>query len=230
MSKIRTNWCGLAAGTAADGRSETRPPVSGRSGAAAGKTRAGLGTGECRRQDHGFLRRPTKTTTADALGRWLVASTMPASAESRTLSVTEDGAPPVEVKDLLVGEVWLGSGQSNMQWDVPDPPGGSGDCHCRPGAPAPPVRCAARGEPSRQETVNAKWTPATPETARGFSAVGYFFGKQLAEELKIPSASSTARGEVRASSRGGRKKASRASRNRRIPGNTGWRRAPVSRI
>ena len=130
----------------------------------------------------------TRTTTADAAGRWLVTlENMPASAEGRTLTVTEAGSPAVEVKDVLVGEVWIGSGQSNMQWNV--------------GSTRPEDQAIANAGPvpllhlfdvprvlsnSRQETVNAKWTPATPETARDFSAVAYFFGKQLAGELKIP--------------------------------------------
>ena len=130
----------------------------------------------------------TKTATADASGRWqLSLDKMPASAESRTLSVTEAGSPALEVKDLLVGEVWIGSGQSNMQWDVrstrPE------DQAIANAGPVPLLRLFDVPRVlnhARQESVNAKWTPATPETAQGFSAVGYFFGKQLAEELKIP--------------------------------------------
>lgn len=130
----------------------------------------------------------TKAATADGSGRWLITlDPMPASAESRPLSITEAGTPAVEVKDVLVGEVWLGSGQSNMQWNIasvrPE------DQAIANAGPVPLLRLFDVPRVlnhARQETVNAKWTPATPETAREFSAVGYFFGKQLAEELKIP--------------------------------------------
>ncbi len=130
----------------------------------------------------------TKSTKADPDGRWQVAlDAMPASAESRTLSVTEEGSPAVEIKDILVGEVWLGSGQSNMGWKI---------VNCRAedkalaaSGPVPLMRLFHVPNVLsnvRQEKVNAKWTPATPETASSFSAVAYFFGKLLAEELKVP--------------------------------------------
>ncbi|MES2657920.1 MAG: sialate O-acetylesterase [Verrucomicrobiota bacterium] len=130
----------------------------------------------------------TKTTTADAAGRWQVAlDSMPASAESRTLSVTEDGSPALEIKDVLVGEVWLGSGQSNMQWDIKS--SRKEDQDVAAAGPVPLMRLfdvPRVVNAVRQDSLNAKWTAATPETANGFSAVAYFFGKQLAEELKVP--------------------------------------------
>lgn len=130
----------------------------------------------------------TKSTTADAAGRWQVAlDAMPASAESRILSVTEEGSPALEIQDVLVGEVWIGSGQSNMQWNVsqtrPE------DQAIAAAGPVPLMRLFDVPRVLnnvRQDSVNAKWTAATPQTANGFSAVSYFFGKQLAEELKIP--------------------------------------------
>ncbi|MES2923956.1 MAG: sialate O-acetylesterase [Verrucomicrobiota bacterium] len=130
----------------------------------------------------------TKTTTADAAGRWQVSlPPMPASAESRSMIVTEAGGSPLEVKDLLVGEVWLGSGQSNMEWRVGQTR--KEDLEIAAAGPVPLMRSFDVPHVLnnvRQETVNAKWMPATPENARNFSAVGYFFGKQLAEELKVP--------------------------------------------
>lgn len=130
----------------------------------------------------------TKTTTADTAGRWQVSlAAMPASTESRTLTVTEAGLPAVEVKDLLVGEVWLASGQSNMEWRINQTR--KEDQAIAASGPVPMMRLFQVPKVlnySRQETVNAKWVPATPENAATFSAVGYFFGKRIAEELKIP--------------------------------------------
>ena len=130
----------------------------------------------------------TKTTTADASGRWRVElDKMPANAEGRVLSVTEAGSPALEVKDLLVGEVWIGSGQSNMQWTIAQTRKEDQELAASGTVPLLRLFDVPRVlNHARQETVTAKWTPATPETARGFSAVGYFFGRQLAEELKIP--------------------------------------------
>ncbi|BCU78855.1 sialate O-acetylesterase [Luteolibacter sp. LG18] len=128
------------------------------------------------------------TATADPNGRWkLTLPAQAASAEGRTLTVTETGAAPVEVKDVLVGEVWLASGQSNMEFRVGQ---------TRPEdqqLAASPTTATLRlfqvphvVSPARQETVNAKWTPATPELVRGFSAVAYFFGRGVSEDLKVP--------------------------------------------
>ena len=130
----------------------------------------------------------SKTTTADSAGRWQISlAPMPASSESRAMTITETGSPAVEVKDLLVGEVWLGSGQSNMEFKVGQTR--KEDQEIAAMGPVPLLRLFDVPHVLsniRQEMVNAKWTSATPENARDFSAVGYFFGKQLTEELKVP--------------------------------------------
>ena len=130
----------------------------------------------------------TQTTTADATGRWKITlPPMQASAEGRTLTATETGLPALEVKDLLVGEVWLASGQSNMQWSIKQVR--QEDQAIAAKGPVPLLRLFQVPlvvSNFRQETVDAKWTPATPETAKDFSAIGYFFGKLLTEELKVP--------------------------------------------
>ena len=100
------------------------------------------------------------------------------------MTVTEEGSAPLELTDILVGEVWLGSGQSNMQWTVeasrPE------DQAIAAAGPVPLMRLfdvPRAVNHSRQESVKAKWTATTPETAKPFSAVAYFFDKQLAEEF-----------------------------------------------
>jgi sialate O-acetylesterase len=130
----------------------------------------------------------TKTTTADAAGRWQVAlDAMPAHADSQTLSVTEQGLPAVEIKDLLVGEVWLASGQSNMQFTIGQTR--SEDQAVANAGQVPLLRLFQVPlvlSNERQESVDAKWTAATPETAKGFSAVAYLFGMEIAETLHVP--------------------------------------------
>ncbi len=130
----------------------------------------------------------TKTATADDKGRWLVTlDPLETSAEGRNLSITGDGSPAVEIKDVLVGEVWLGSGQSNMQWNITQTR--KEDREIAAEGPVPLLRLfdvPRTLSHARKDTVNAKWTPANPETARPFSAVGYFFGRRLTEELKVP--------------------------------------------
>lgn len=130
----------------------------------------------------------TKTCTADANGRWQVAlDPLDTSAEGRSLSVSASGETTVEVRDILVGEVWLGSGQSNMQWSIAQ--SRKEDQEIAASGPVPLLRLfdvPRTLSHQRLETVNAKWQPANPETTRNFSAVGYFFGRELTRELNIP--------------------------------------------
>ncbi|HVJ47323.1 MAG TPA: sialate O-acetylesterase [Luteolibacter sp.] len=130
----------------------------------------------------------TKKTTTDPAGRWRIdLDALATSAEGRSLSVTEDGLPATEVKNVLVGEVWLGSGQSNMEWTVNNTTEENKAVAAK--GPVPLLRLfqvPKKVNNRRQDTVNAKWTEANPQTSAGFSAVGYFFGKFLTEELKVP--------------------------------------------
>lgn len=127
-------------------------------------------------------------TTTNPRGRWQVdLAAMPASAEGRPLKITATGQADVEIADVVVGEVWLASGQSNMQWNI-------GACReedqqLAASGPVPLLRLfdvPRTLSHERKDRLEATWKPATPETAKPFSAVGYFFGRRLAEELKIP--------------------------------------------
>ena len=130
----------------------------------------------------------TKTTAADASGRWQISlAPMPANAEARTMNVIESGSNAIKVNDLLVGEVWIGSGQSNMEFLVRQTR--QEDQAAAAAGPVPLMRLfTVPRELSnvRQETMKGRWSLATPETAKDFSAVAYFFGKKLAEELNVP--------------------------------------------
>jgi sialate O-acetylesterase len=130
----------------------------------------------------------TKTATADKAGRWMVTlDPLETSAAGRNLTISGDGSPQLEIKDVVVGEVWLGSGQSNMQWSITQ--SRKEDQTLAADGPVPLLRLFDVPRVlshSRKDTVTARWSPATPETAKSFSAVGYFFGRRLAEELKVP--------------------------------------------
>lgn len=125
---------------------------------------------------------------ADPAGRWMLTlEPMETSPEGRSLAATAEGSPTIRCDDVLVGEVWLASGQSNMQWPVAR--SRAEDQQKAADGPVPLLRLfqVPRGlSHIRRDTVDAKWTPATPESARDFSAVGYFFGRKLAEELEAP--------------------------------------------
>lgn len=127
----------------------------------------------------------TAQTSADAKGQWRVAfPPSPATATPVILSVA--GKNTVKFEDVLVGEVWLCSGQSNMAFAM----GGS---HAArediPLANDPQLRffrvaSANRLEP--QTDLEGKWELCTPQTVGGFSAVGYYFGRELRKTFKRP--------------------------------------------
>ena len=100
------------------------------------------------------------------------------------LVVEGDGS--VVVDDVLVGEVWVGSGQSNMQWTVSAADNSEAEIAA---ADHPGIRLfhvPRRTAAQRQTDVDAAWQVCSPETIPGFSAVAYFFGRRLHEELDVP--------------------------------------------
>ncbi|MEI8207552.1 MAG: sialate O-acetylesterase, partial [Kiritimatiellales bacterium] len=128
----------------------------------------------------------TKTATVDADGKWRVdLEQLSASAEPCTLTVSSSDKQIV-FQDVLVGEVWLCSGQSNMQWPMRNTENAQTDMA---EAKHPQLRLfnsprVPAAEP--KETIDAKWAVCTPETVSNFSGVAYYFGKKLHQDLKVP--------------------------------------------
>lgn len=136
-----------------------------------------------------------KHATADASGRWMVRlDPLPASAVPTTMTVrvaTPRGAAPelLTVADVVVGDVWLCSGQSNMEFEVRRALDGDREVA---GADEPDVRLleTARAAGAAPGPVlpegYASWRRASPGSVRDFSAVGYFFGRTLQHALDVP--------------------------------------------
>ena len=118
----------------------------------------------------------TGAATAGEHGLWsLQLPARKASTKPRSLTVMS-GKDKLVLKDVLVGEVWLCSGQSNMARTM------DRTQHKReeiPKADHPHVRLLSSGG-------RGGWTPCTPKTVAGFSGVGYHFGQVLRRKLKIP--------------------------------------------
>ena len=137
-----------------------------------------------------------KSVPADADGNWRIdLDAMTASAEARTLTVTgSHTAQPVKLDDVLVGEVWLASGQSNMDFTVAMTEkyyfaGVTNEAAEVAAANYPRLRMFS-GEWTRSytpcNTVAGAWKVCTPENVREFSAIGYFFARDLQKELNVP--------------------------------------------
>jgi sialate O-acetylesterase len=132
----------------------------------------------------------TRSATAAADGRWMIKlSPMPANATPRTLAV--NGSTKREVQDVLVGEVWLCSGQSNMEMGLGAVRDGAKEVAA---ASYPNIRLLMipnLWKPESQRDQSGNWKPCTPENVAqggwgGFSAAGYFFGRELHRELNVP--------------------------------------------
>lgn len=118
-------------------------------------------------------------------GKWRVKlSPMPANASPQTLTVT--GSSTREIRDVLVGEVWVCSGQSNMFLKLIDDWNGPVESAV---ADFPNLRLISVpmvGTQEPQTDFEGEWSISTPETARNFSAVGYYFGRYLHQILNVP--------------------------------------------
>jgi hypothetical protein len=126
----------------------------------------------------------TKTAKTGADGKWLVNLDPLHSAGPHTLTVK--GTNTLTIGDVLVGEVWLASGQSNMEMTV----SGSRDFDKEQAASdLPRIRMfTVRRHPSREPQPDCKgtWRICAPETVGAFSATAYFFGKELHQKLGVP--------------------------------------------
>jgi sialate O-acetylesterase len=143
------------------------------------------GWAEQNRQVTVVLQEQRLTATADEDGRWqVVLEPMPAGGPYE-MSIS-DGDEQVTFRDLLVGEVWICSGQSNMQWTVAQ----SADAESEIAAGDYPgirlIHVPPRPMNQPQETFEGQWVVATPQTVGQFTAVGYYFGRELHRELGVP--------------------------------------------
>jgi sialate O-acetylesterase len=128
----------------------------------------------------------THTGSADDSAKWLVLLPAgPAENQGQVLRV-RSGKDSLQITNLLVGEVWLASGQSNMEWILEKCAVQSAEAAQ---ATDPELRFttiprAVAEQP--METVPVAWQTATPESVLKLSAVAYFFARDLRQQLKVP--------------------------------------------
>jgi sialate O-acetylesterase len=127
----------------------------------------------------------THSTTAAADGTWHVFLD-PVKEYGGPHTLTVKGKNTVTFNDVLIGEVWVCAGQSNMQWSVNQ----SNDPDIEKAAARyPNIRLISVPQVGTQEpqwNFNGKWQQCSPETVGNFSAVGYCFGRQLHQTLGVP--------------------------------------------
>ena len=134
----------------------------------------------------------TYSCTAYADGRWSVGIETPEGSYERYTVTISDGKPVV-LQNVLVGEVWLCSGQSNMEMPVESWRAVRvNKDDIQNAADYPYLRLLyvtkTTGMSPRDcfDAENGGWTESLPKTVRGFSAVAYYYGRALQQELKVP--------------------------------------------
>ncbi len=127
----------------------------------------------------------THTAKAGTDGKWMVKlRPVPANATPQKIAIA--GTSKRELSDVLVGEVWMCSGQSNMQWSMSQTY--TGDIE---GAASnhPNIRLISVPQVGVQELKNdfqGKWEAANAETAKSFSAIGFLYGRYIHEIVGVP--------------------------------------------
>ena len=129
-----------------------------------------------------------KTARADKRGQWkVVLAPMKAAREPREMRIVSPaGLSAVVLRDVLVGEVWLCSGQSNMQWMMNATKDAVAEVAA---ANYPNIRLFTvpmRAEIPAPAEIRAEWRRCAPDTVETFSAVGFFFGREIHRKTGIP--------------------------------------------
>lgn len=133
----------------------------------------------------------TRSTIADADGKWMVRLHKLQAGGPFEMNIA--GKNSILVKDVLVGEIWLASGQSNMSFTVSSKRASyagmlHGDREIA-AANYPSIRMftgKATKSYTPQSQVDGEWLVCSPETVPGFSAVGYLFARDLHRALNVP--------------------------------------------
>ncbi len=127
----------------------------------------------------------TASTTSNAEGRWSVTLDL-SKTEAGPFEMTLSGKNKLIISDVLVGEVWVASGQSNMALRMPSTKNAA---EVVAASANPLIRQFLVSKNSTLEPADkiaGSWISASPETTNNFTAVGYYFAKKLQEELSVP--------------------------------------------
>lgn len=127
----------------------------------------------------------TKSAQAGADGKWTVKlDPLPANETPQTLTI--EGSNKREIQDVLVGEVWMCSGQSNMGFTLNGDWNGDIEAAASKIPNLRLIKVPQVGTQELQTDFKGQWRSSTPESASTFSAVGFFFGRYLQRILGVP--------------------------------------------
>ncbi|HEV8169585.1 MAG TPA: sialate O-acetylesterase [Pyrinomonadaceae bacterium] len=130
------------------------------------------------------LKEKSAATIADAQGHWQV--WLDPLKAGGPLELIVKGDNVLTIRNVLAGEVWLCSGQSNMEWPLINTIGGA-DTVAHANYPEIRLFTVTKNTSSTPlADLEGHWVVTTPDEAAHFSAVGYFFGRELYQQLKVP--------------------------------------------
>lgn len=141
-----------------------------------------------------------RSTVADIEGNWqLTLDAMPANKSPNQLIIKGEGGNTIHLDDVLVGEVWVCAGQSNMLFSLNKSDGGEQEATKADYPLIRLLKMETAAYPSKrtfsedelelcvpERYFTGQWSQCIPETAAAFSAVAFYFGKKLADELEVP--------------------------------------------
>jgi sialate O-acetylesterase len=131
------------------------------------------------------FRGATRSTSADDLGRWSIY--LPPGDAGGPFEMGIKGSNEITLHDILAGDVWVASGQSNMEWMVRNVDNAKTEISA---AKYPQIRLFhVKNKSSEYQLVDVEsdpWVACDPETVSNFSAVAYFFGRDLNAKTRIP--------------------------------------------
>jgi sialate O-acetylesterase len=126
-----------------------------------------------------------RSALPDAHGSWSVY--LPAMRAGGPFNVVVRGKKTILLKDVMIGEVWVASGQSNMTFALSDSLAAAEEL---PKADYPQIRLFTVPKKitleAQSDTLTAAWQICSPETAKTFSAVAYYFARDLHRKLDVP--------------------------------------------
>ena len=127
-----------------------------------------------------------RKTSTNPDGSWRLVFSPSTAGGPFTLKLS--GNNSIEFNNVFVGEVWFCSGQSNMGWPLYKSENGiqeiENSFHDK--IKLFNVRRSMSGTPTKELDINNKWTPCTPKTAKNFSAVAYYFARELYKRHQVP--------------------------------------------
>ena len=127
----------------------------------------------------------TDTARANDRGDWLVE--LPVIDAGESLSLRVEGKNTVVLENVIIGDVWLCSGQSNMAWPLHA-------CNAKPDIAAATfprirrikIKNVTAPEPVADVTADTPWQVCTPETAGGFTGLGFYFAREISTQTGVP--------------------------------------------